>query len=64
MNYCFYSGQIFSVDPLPIGAKKAYDHKVDVYSFAIVLWELMTNQTPFRGRNNIMVAYATAQVKS
>lgn len=60
-TYRWMAPEIFSVNPLPIGAKKAYDHKVDVYSFAIVLWELMTNQTPFRGRNNIMVAYATAQ---
>ncbi|CAN4080024.1 unnamed protein product [Withania somnifera] len=26
----------------------------------MILWELLTNSTPFKGRNNIMVAYATA----
>ncbi|XP_059457911.1 serine/threonine-protein kinase STY13-like [Corylus avellana] len=52
--------ELFSLDPLPSGAKKHYDHKVDVYSFSIVLWELLTNKTPFKGRNNVMVAYATA----
>ena len=38
------------------------DHKVDVYSFSIVLWELMTNKTPFKGRNNVMVAYDAAKI--
>ena len=53
--------QIFSIEPT-VGKKKKYDHKIDVYSFSIVLWELMTNETPFKGRNSIMVAYATAKV--
>lgn len=57
-----YVNQLFSIDPLPIGEKKKYDHKVDVYSFSIVLWELLTNRTPFKGRNNVMAAYATAKV--
>lgn len=57
-----FLNQIFSIDPLPVGAKKQYDHKVDVYSFSIVLWELLTNRTPFKGRTNVMVAYATAKV--
>ncbi|EXB80590.1 Serine/threonine-protein kinase HT1 [Morus notabilis] len=60
-TYRWMAPEIFSMDPLPVGAKKQYDHKVDVYSFSIVLWELMTNQTPFKGRNNVMVAYATAK---
>lgn len=40
--------------------KKHYDHKVDVYSFSIVLWELLTNKAPFKGRDNMIVAYAAA----
>ena len=55
--------QLFSTDPYAAtGTRKRYDHKVDVYSFSIVLWELMANQTPFKGRNSMMVAYATSKV--
>lgn len=53
---------MFSMDPIKIGVKKYYNHKVDVYSFSMILWELLTNSTPFKGRSNIMVAYATATV--
>lgn len=58
----FDLNQLFSIDPLKSGMKKPYDHKVDVYSFAMVLWELLTNSTPFKGRSNVMVAYAAAAV--
>uniref|UniRef100_A0A2N9E3H0 Protein kinase domain-containing protein n=1 Tax=Fagus sylvatica TaxID=28930 RepID=A0A2N9E3H0_FAGSY len=60
-TYRWMAPELFSLEPLPSGAKKLYDHKVDVYSFSIVLWELLTNNTPFKGRNNLMVAYATAR---
>lgn len=62
LNNVFLLNQLFSVEPVPKGAKKEYDHKADVYSFSIVLWELLTNKTPYKGRNNVMVAYATAKV--
>ncbi|CAN1814218.1 Serine/threonine/tyrosine-protein kinase HT1 [Linum perenne] len=42
----------------PEGTKKHYDHKVDVYSFAIILWELLTNESPYKGRNILAIAYA------
>ncbi|KAF3439047.1 hypothetical protein FNV43_RR17322 [Rhamnella rubrinervis] len=60
-TYRWMAPELFSIDPLSIAAKKQYDHKVDVYSFSIVLWELLTNRTPFKGRSNVMVAYATAK---
>ncbi|XP_022740903.1 serine/threonine-protein kinase HT1-like [Durio zibethinus] len=57
-TYRWMAPELYSRDPLPIGAKKHYDHKVDVYSFSIVLWELLTNKAPFKGRDNVTVAYA------
>ncbi|XP_023638941.1 serine/threonine-protein kinase STY17 [Capsella rubella] len=39
--------EVISNEPLRIGEKRHYDHKVDVYSFAVVFWELLSNQPPF-----------------
>ncbi|XP_010547492.1 PREDICTED: serine/threonine-protein kinase HT1-like [Tarenaya hassleriana] len=60
-TYRWMAPELFSREPLLIGEKKHYDHKVDVYSFAIVFWELLTNKTPFHGKNSISVAYATSK---
>ncbi|KAM0033650.1 putative dual-specificity kinase [Helianthus debilis subsp. tardiflorus] len=35
-------------------------HKVDAYSFAIVLWELVHNKLPFEGMPNLQASYAAA----
>ncbi|XP_019182419.1 PREDICTED: serine/threonine-protein kinase HT1-like [Ipomoea nil] len=35
-----------------------YNHKVDVYSFAFVVWELYTNKTPFQGKDINMIKKA------
>ncbi|KAJ0040689.1 hypothetical protein Pint_28236 [Pistacia integerrima] len=61
-TYRWMAPEIFSQDPIPIGVKKHYDHKVDVYSFAMVLWELLTNTVPFKGKESMSVAYAAAKV--
>ncbi|RDX62415.1 Serine/threonine-protein kinase STY17, partial [Mucuna pruriens] len=60
-TYRYMAPELFSKDPLPKGAKKCYDHKADVYSFAMVLWALIKNRTPFKGRSELMAAYATAR---
>eukprot|EP00475_Leptophrys_vorax_P041281 TRINITY_DN77854_c0_g1_i1.p1 TRINITY_DN77854_c0_g1~~TRINITY_DN77854_c0_g1_i1.p1 ORF type:complete len:292 (+),score=19.79 TRINITY_DN77854_c0_g1_i1:106-876(+) len=36
---------------------KPYTRKVDVYSFGIVLWELVTCELPFKGSTFIQLAY-------
>ncbi|KAL5099399.1 hypothetical protein RYX36_003726 [Vicia faba] len=58
-TYRYMAPEILSKDPLPKGAKKSYDHKADVYSFAMVLWCMIKNQTPFKDRKDFMAAYAT-----
>ncbi|XP_059654949.1 serine/threonine-protein kinase STY13-like [Cornus florida] len=61
-TYRWMAPELFSIDPLKLGLKKHYDHVI-VYSFSMVLWELLTNVTPYKGRNSIMVAYAAATVR-
>lgn len=37
---------------------KQYNHKVDVYSFGIVLWELITGFLPFQNMTAVQAAFA------
>ena len=52
--------QLYSTVTLRQGEKKHYNQKVDAYSFAIVLWELLHNRLPFEGMSNLQAAYAAA----
>lgn len=56
----FYWVQLYSTVTLRLGEKKHYNLKLDVYSFSIVLWELITNRMPFEGMSNLQAAYAAA----
>ncbi|XP_057971289.1 serine/threonine/tyrosine-protein kinase HT1-like [Malania oleifera] len=60
-TYRWMAPELFNKEALEKGAQKHYDHKVDVYSFSMVLLELLTNKTPFKGRSNVTVAYAAAK---
>lgn len=37
-----------------------YSEKADIYSFAILLWELVARAVPYVGQNSLMVARAVA----
>ncbi|WOL12806.1 hypothetical protein Cni_G21574 [Canna indica] len=59
-TYRWMAPELYSTVTLRHGEKKHYNHKVDVYSFAIVLWELLQNRLPFEGMSNLQAAYAAA----
>ncbi|RWW42934.1 hypothetical protein BHE74_00051464 [Ensete ventricosum] len=59
-TYRWMAPELYSTVTLRHGEKKHYNHKVDVYSFAIVLWELLHNRLPFEGMSNLQAAYAAA----
>ncbi|KAJ7539028.1 hypothetical protein O6H91_11G085800 [Diphasiastrum complanatum] len=59
-TYRWMAPELYSTVTLRHGEKKHYNQKVDVYSFAIVLWELLTNRMPFEGMSNLQAAYAAA----
>ncbi|XP_010431223.1 PREDICTED: serine/threonine-protein kinase STY17-like [Camelina sativa] len=62
-TYRWMAPEVCSREPLKIGEKKHYDHKVDVYSFALIFWALLTNQTPFSGINRASALYFVKQGK-
>lgn len=59
-TYRWMAPELYSTVTLRQGDKKHYNNKVDVYSFSIVLWELLTNRMPFEGMSNLQAAYAAA----
>ncbi|GAV78707.1 Pkinase_Tyr domain-containing protein [Cephalotus follicularis] len=59
-TYRWMAPELYSTVTLRHGEKKHYNHKVDAYSFAIVLWELIHNKLPFEGMSNLQAAYAAA----
>jgi serine/threonine protein kinase len=59
-TYRWMAPELYSTVTLRNGEKKHYNHKVDVYSFSIVLWELLVNRMPFEGMSNLQAAYAAA----
>ncbi|KAK6913068.1 Serine-threonine/tyrosine-protein kinase, catalytic domain [Dillenia turbinata] len=59
-TYRWMAPELYSTVTLRHGEKKHYNHKVDAYSFAIVLWELSHNKLPFEGMSNLQAAYAAA----
>eukprot|EP00249_Psilotum_nudum_P017281 c26248_g1_i2 orf=576-1661(+) len=59
-TYRWMAPELYSTVTLRHGEKKHYNHKVDLYSFSIVLWELLTNRMPFEGMSNLQAAYAAA----
>ncbi|KAJ7945816.1 Protein kinase [Quillaja saponaria] len=59
-TYRWMAPELYSTVTLRQGEKKHYNHRVDAYSFAIVLWELLHNKLPFEGMSNLQAAYAAA----
>ncbi|KAH9300743.1 hypothetical protein KI387_012326, partial [Taxus chinensis] len=59
-TYRWMAPELYSTVTLRHGEKKHYNLKVDVYSFSIVLWELISNRMPFEGMSHLQAAYAAA----
>ncbi|KAH7351827.1 hypothetical protein KP509_19G016200 [Ceratopteris richardii] len=59
-TYRWMAPELYSTVTVRNGERKHYNQKVDVYSFSIVLWELLTNRMPFEGMSNLQAAYAAA----
>ncbi|KGN51355.1 serine/threonine-protein kinase STY13 isoform X1 [Cucumis sativus] len=59
-TYRWMAPELYSTVTLRNGEKKHYNHKVDVYSFGIVFWEIIQNKLPFEGMSNLQAAYAAA----
>lgn len=38
-----------------------YDNKVDVYAFGMLMWEMLTETAPFKGRTGVQIAYAVTK---
>ncbi|KAL3725839.1 hypothetical protein ACJRO7_030815 [Eucalyptus globulus] len=60
-TYRWMAPELCSIEPCPRGTRTRYDHKVDVYSFSLILWELLTNKTPFHGRDPILATFDTCR---
>jgi serine/threonine protein kinase len=54
----------FVVDAWKVIEHKPYDHKVDVFSFGIVLWEMLTGKVMchFFGSDNEYQKYSSLQI--
>uniref|UniRef100_A0A0A0LDM8 Protein kinase domain-containing protein n=1 Tax=Cucumis sativus TaxID=3659 RepID=A0A0A0LDM8_CUCSA len=52
---------MFVVGECKVIEHKPYDHKADVYSFGIVLWELLTGQLPYNNLTPLQAAIGVVQ---
>ncbi|CAN8268190.1 unnamed protein product [Cochlearia groenlandica] len=62
-TYRWMAPEAFSCEDLLKGETMHYDHKIDVYSFALVFWQMLTNKTPFHGIFDISVPFFVTQNK-
>ena len=42
--------------------KHDYTNKVDVYAYGMLLWEMVSGSSPFKGKNPLQIAYSVAKL--
>jgi len=56
-----FTGTVSYMAPEVVSGQGHYSEKVDVYSYAIIAWELFTGDIPFKGMLPIQIAYRISQ---
>ena len=60
MNLSTFAGTVAWMAPEMIQRTGQITEKVDVYSYGVILWELVTQEVPFAGCNQLQVMWLVA----